>query len=76
MELAYEGSITEKNFSSAHFKLKTRLFFYEGKNALNLYWNSEESAPVAEIDGRKIKKSQVDRLAEICLSKNFMVKRI
>jgi len=76
MERVYEGRITKRNFGFARFKLETKLLFYRGKSAVRLYWDCEESAPTAKIDGRNLKESRIKILTEICSNNDFMIKRV
>ena len=73
MEIAYEGGITERNFGFARFKLGAKLLFYEDKSAVCLYWDCEESAPMAKIDASRIDSKSRSELTDLCLKNDFMV---
>ena len=76
MELSYEGEITRRNFGFVRFKLGTKLLFYRGKNAVDLYWDYGELAPIAEIDASRIDAKSMSKLTNLCLRNDFMVTTI
>ncbi|MGD9276830.1 MAG: hypothetical protein PVJ67_06690 [Candidatus Pacearchaeota archaeon] len=80
MELAYQGSVTRKNYFYKKIGLNLALSSRGFREYVKLNWDDDERAPVAKINLSKVpgneKISLRKSIGDLCLEHNFMIRVI